>query len=219
MDQPEKEKTLEFVSGGASIEAIAGIGTIVLAILGLAGVIPTYMVAIATIVAGAGLLFGGGSIASQMSYLHAHSASDAKYAKLRGGMSAEFVAGLGAIVLGILALIGIAPVTLLPVAAITFGGGLLIGAGATERLNEFPAFAGEHSREEAWSREVASTAVGAQVMVGLAALALGILGLIGTSWMTLTLVALLCVGGSTFLSGSMLTSRLQSVLHHHVHHW
>jgi len=219
MDQPEKERTLALVSGGTSIEAVAGVGTIVLAILGLAGVIPVYMTAIGTIAAGAGLFFAGGAIANRMTYLHAHAASDEKFARLRGGMSAEFIAGLGGIVLGILALIGIAPATLLPVAAITFGSGLLIGAGATDRLNDFPAFAREPSREEAWAREVASTAVGAQVFIGLAVLAMGIIALVGTTWMTLCLTALLCVGGSAFLTGSMLTSRLQAVLHHHVHHW
>lgn len=221
MDQPEpdKEKTLEVVSGGAGIEAIAGIGTVVLAILGLAHVIPLYMTAIATIVAGAALLFGGGGMAARMGYLRSHESSRVKFAELSGGMSAEFAGGIGGIVLGILSLIGILPAVLAPVAVIAFGGALLIGTGATYRLNEFPAFAGEQSRGEARVHEVTSGAAGAQLLIGMAAIALGILALVGLHWMTLTLVGLLCVGVSAFFSGTALTTRLQSVLHHHVHHW
>lgn len=219
MDQPEKDKSLEFISGGTSIEALGGIGVVVLAILGLAGVLPMYMTAIATIVAGAALLFGGGVMASRSGYLHSHAANEAKYAELSGGMSAEFLAGAAGVVLGILALIGMVPNILLPVAVIAFGGGLWLGTGATSRLNHFPTITEGQTQADFWAREATSGAAGAQLLIGLACIALGILALVGFNWMTLTLVALLCVGSSTCFSGTSLTSRLQAVLHHHVHHW
>jgi hypothetical protein len=219
MDQPEKEKMLEFVSGGTEIEAIAGIGVVVLAILGLAGILPLYMTAIATIVAGAALLFGGGAVASRFDYLRRHAADEAKFAELSGGVSVEFVGGAAGVVLGILALIGMVPATLLPVAAIVFGGSLLIGTSATSRLNHFPTIGETQTQGDYWAREATAGATGAQLLIGLAAIALGILALVGFSWMTLTLVALLCVGSATFFTGTSLTSRLQAVLHHHVHHW
>ena len=219
MDQPEKEKTLEFISGGASIEALGGIGVVVLAILGLAGVLPMYLMAIATIVAGAALLFGDGLMASRTAYLRSHAANEAKYAELTGGMSAEFLAGAAGVVLGILGLIGIMPNILLPVAVIAFGGGLLLGTGKTSRLNNFPTVTEGQTQADYWTREATSSAAGAQLLIGVACIALGILALVGFNWMTLTLVALLCVGCSTCFSGTSLSSRLQAVLHHHVHHW
>lgn len=219
MDQPERERTLELISGGTGVEAIAGVGTVVLAILGLAGIIPLYMMAVATIVAGAGLLVGGGTAASRINYLRSHAASNATFAELGGGLSAEFLGGFAGVVLGILCVIGIVPTVLLPVAVITFGGSLLIGAGATSRINRFPAFGEEYSNAEMWRREAASAAVGAQVLIGLAVATLGILALIGLNWMTLTLVALLGVGASTFFTGSALTSRLQGARRSEVHHW
>jgi hypothetical protein len=219
MDQPEKERTLDVVGGGTGIEAIAGIGTVVLAILGLAGILPLYMMAIATIVVGAGLLVGGGAGASRVHYLRSHAVSNMGFAELTGGLSTEFVGGFAGVVLGILALIGIAPAVLLPVAVIVFGGSLLIGAGATSRINRFPAFGDEYSHADAWSREATSAAVGGQVLIGLATVTLGILALVGLNWMTLTLVALLGVGASTFFTGAALTSRLQTALHHERHHW
>ncbi|HEX4083501.1 MAG TPA: hypothetical protein VHY22_01215 [Chthoniobacteraceae bacterium] len=220
MDQPERDRTLEFIGGGAGIEALTGVGAIVLAILGLAGVLPIYMTAIATIVAGGALLFSSGAIVSRMEYLRSHASSRSKFAELGGGISAEFLGGAGGIILGVLALIGIVPAVLLPVAAIVFGGSLLIGTASTNRLNNYAAFSdAEHSDAERWSREAVASAAGAQTLVGLGVITLGILALVHFSWMTLTLVALICVGGSTLLTGASLTSRMHAVLHHHVHHW
>jgi hypothetical protein len=201
------------VSGGTSLEAIAGVGTVVLAVLGLAGVLPVYLTAIAAIVAAAGLLLGGGAGASRLHYLRAHAASNATFAELSSGISAEFVGGFAGIVLGILALIGILPAVLLPVAVLTLGGSLLIGAGATSRLNRFAALGPDQSDMDVYAREAA--AAGAQVLVGLGALALGVLALVGIASMTLTLVALLAIGAATFLSGATLTGRLQAALHGH----
>ncbi|EDY20881.1 conserved hypothetical protein [Chthoniobacter flavus Ellin428] len=219
MDQPEKDKSLEFLSGGMGIEAIAGIGTVVLAILGLAGVIPAYMTAIAAIVAGAGLLLGGASIASRLDYLRAHAANEAKFGELSEGMGGEFLAGLGGVVLGILSLIGIVPATLLPIAAIVLGGGLLVGIGAVGRLNKYPTFMEGETHTDYVARQTTSSAAGTQLLVGFASIALGILALVGFSWMTLTLVAFLCVGCATWFTGMSLGGRLQAALHHHLHHW
>jgi hypothetical protein len=218
MDQPEQEKTLQVLSGGTSIEAVAGVGTVVLAILALSGIVPIYMTAIASICAGAGLVFGGGVVASRIEFLRSHTGSKEKFMELTGGMSAEFLAGVAGIALGILALIGIAPATLLSAAAIAFGGALLLGTGAIIRLNDLPAFTG-HEEAGRWAQEVSLSAAGIQVLVGIASATLGILALVRFDWVILTPVAMLCVGASALLSGASLASRLQAVLHHHVHHW
>jgi hypothetical protein len=177
------------------------------------------MTAIAMIAAGAALLFGGGAIATRLDYLRTHAANDAKFAELSEGMGAEFLAGAASVVLGILALLGMVTSVLLPVGAIVLGGGLLLGTTATGRLNKYPTFVEGQTPTDFWTQRATTGAAGAQLLIGLASITLGILALVGFSWMTLTLVALLCVGCSTCLSGTSLTSRLQAVLHHHVHHW
>jgi hypothetical protein len=220
MDQPEKEKTFEYLSGGTGIQAVAGLGTLVLAILGLVGILPIYLTSIAVIIAGVALLFGGSGIASRIRQMRSQMSNEAKFAELGGGMSAELLGGVGAIVLGILSLIGMLSAVLLPVAAIVLGGSLLIGATATSLLNDFAAFGGgARSEADMWMREAVASAAGAQVLVGVASITLGILSLAHFAWLPLTLVALLCVGASTLLSGATLAARLQSVLHHHTSHW
>ena len=84
-------------------------------------------------------------------------------------MTAEVLSGAAGIVLGILALLGIASMTLLSVAAIVFGAALLLGAGATASLNCL--IVEHHYRAHEVGRRVAGTmvsgATGAQVLVGL----------------------------------------------------
>lgn len=221
MDQPEREKALNIATGGAGVETLAGVGAVILAILGLAHVLPLLLAAIATIVAGAALLFGGGAVAGGVQYFHMHSASESKFAESGGGLTAEFIGGAAGVVLGILALIDVVPAVLLPAAAIAFGGALLIGTGATSRLSYSPAITGgvEQTRAETAARKAAASTAGAEVLIGMASIALGILALVGFAWITLTLVALLCMGVSLFFNGAWLTSRMQAAVHHHVHHW
>lgn len=79
------------------------------------------MAAIATIILGAAILTQGGAFTA------GHFASGAGYeTKISEptGVSASFLAGISGIVLGILALLGIAAPTLLAVTVIVFGGSL-----------------------------------------------------------------------------------------------
>jgi hypothetical protein len=120
----EEEKSAEVVAGGSMGEAVAGIAAVVLAIVGLAGLYPVYLTAIASIVLGVALLLQGGAVAARFSQLLAEAAGTRlTNRELGGGMSAEFLAGAAGVVLGILALLRVFPEVLLPVAAIVFGGG------------------------------------------------------------------------------------------------
>ncbi len=57
-------------------------------------------------------------------------------------------------------------------------------------------------RTHLMAREAVLAAAGAQALVGLASVALGIIALVGISPMTLTLVALLALGSSILMSGT-----------------
>jgi hypothetical protein len=207
----EEETSAEVLTGGSLAEAVCGIAAIVLAIVGLAGMYPIYLGSIAAIVVGVGLVLEGGAIGSRFSRLLGEIIGPRfSIAELGGGMTAEFLSGATGIVLGILALLGIVSVPLLSVAAIVFGGALLLGAGATASLNCLIVEHHYHAHEAA--RRVAgamvSGATGAQVLVGLAAVVLGIVALTGLYPLTLSLVAFLAVGGAVTISGLALSAKM-----------
>jgi hypothetical protein len=125
-----------------------------------------------------------------------------------GGMTAEAAGGIAAIVLGILALIEISPLILLPVASIVLGASLLFSAGAVDQFLANPA--GREFSSRAAGPALVGMGSGAQVMVGLAAIVLGILGVVGFAPLTLTLVAMLCVGTAVLMTGAALGGKLMS---------
>lgn len=212
-------------------EAIAGVGAIILAILGLTQILPRYMAAIGTVVVGAALVEGSAL------GVRSRRVSSA----LQGQPSAEVLAGAAGVVLGVLALLGMSELVLLPVAVIVFGASLLIAgfsaplaasiavqrhaASASEAELELPGMRPDDSiaraldparpysqserteapiRPTALDQLIESPPTGAQLLVGLAAVVLGILALLGHSPLVLTLVALLCVGCVELLSGTVL---------------
>jgi hypothetical protein len=63
----EEETSAEVLGGGSLVEAICGIGAMVLAIVAFAGILPNYLSIIAAIVVGGGLLLEGGAIGMRFS--------------------------------------------------------------------------------------------------------------------------------------------------------
>ncbi len=99
---------LKRMAGELMGEAAGSVAVIALAIAALAGVQPYLLAGIATIVLGAAVLIEGGVL-------------DGREVIERGELaSTEFLGGFAGIILGILALLGIASMTLLSVAVIVF---------------------------------------------------------------------------------------------------
>jgi hypothetical protein len=197
---------------GSVIEGLGGITGAVLAVLGLAGVLPGYMVSIAAITLGVALLFEGGAVASRYSrLLHVAGGDQESKLEIGGGSTVEFLGGASGIVLGILALLGIAGDALLPVAAIVFGATLMLSAGTTAKLDSFRVYGSGHPQLDRIASESIRVASGAQLLIGVAGVVLGILALTGTQPLTLTLVAFLAVGASLLLSGSAITAKMEDV--------
>jgi hypothetical protein len=208
----QESTTAKTVATGASAEAVAGAGALILAIIGLAGLYPMILTAIAVIAAGTGLLFQGAAAAARISSLAREVHADHPEATIGTGLSAEIVGGLGGIVLGILALVGVVPLPLLSISAIVFGGTLLFGSPAVYTVSKAqtgPETSGEHVM-----RETAAGAAGAQALIGIGSATLGILALLGLAPLTLVLVAVLAVGASSLLSGGALTGKMVSMLYH-----
>ncbi len=117
---------------GLLTEGAAGIAVIVLAIIGLAGISTGVLVSIATIVIGVGLMVQAFNSAAQNSKLMAVNAvTNPTGTELAGEVMVDCLCGLTGIVLGILALVGIAPTHLVPPALIVFGGALVLSGASS----------------------------------------------------------------------------------------
>src|SRR5574337_1417961 len=93
---------------GGFVDAIGGVVTIVLAVIGLAGIASQMMVSIATIVFGVAILVEGGAMASEYAHIIFPSGSGSGSVENFGaaGLSVHFLVGAAGIVLGVLALLG-----------------------------------------------------------------------------------------------------------------
>ena len=211
----EEKLTAKLILSGALAETIAGACVLVITIIGLAGFMPMSMLAIATMGLGVSFLFEGGAVASRVSNLLSEvTEGRVDIAELGGGLSAEFIAGLGGITLGILALVNVAPMVLAPIAAIIFGGALVMGAGVKARINHLTISQEEHKLVREIARQALIGVSGVEILVGLGTIALGILAILHISPVVLTLVAVLSVSGMLLLGGTAIGARMLSLFRH-----
>ncbi len=192
------------------LEGLIGIAAITIAILGLFSVLPLHMAGIATIVIGVAFFIDGFvSLAKYRTVPVEVSQRPFEVIQLGWGTTAEFLGGGAGIVLGILTLMNVYPLVLVPVAALIYGITLIFSSSMTARLNETrieqqP----QEERQRIVQREAIIVTADIQIFVGLAALVLGILSLLGTYPLVLSLVALLAVAFSDLFSGTTLIGRM-----------
>ena len=211
----DEKTTTQVIAGGSGIELIGGLAAVVIAIVGVSSYLPFYMSAIATIAIGVALFAQGGAIAARWRQAERELVSNTRYerSEMIGGVGTEVFGGAVGIVLGILALAHVIPFVLMPVAAIVFGGSLLLGGAAQPELVQL---APEHDPKYARiTYDAIQASGGVMVLTGIAAAVLGILALLHVGpVVTLTLVAMLCVGGALVLAGGALTARFARRLQH-----
>jgi hypothetical protein len=197
---------------GGLADAIGGIATIVLAILALAGVEPTTVLPIAIIVFGAALLVQGGTLVSEYESIMSPVAGTGAVPEQfnLGGLSVLFLVGVAGIVLGILALLGIAPETLTAISVIAFGTGLLLSSNSVRHLSMLQTSRSDtpEAGAELLAGEMASGSASMQMLAGLAAIVLGILAVAGIKPGILMLAALIVLGSAVILTGSALTGMI-----------
>lgn len=213
----ENKVALETVSAGSSIEAIAGAIAVVLTILALVDVLPQLLLTLAVIAVGAGLLVRGGTVAAEYSSLiSAASEGRLSQSQLGAGASAEVVAGAAGVVLGILALLGVAIEVLTSVAVITLGVGVVMNSVTNLRLNDLKIIrAGMRDTAYRVAREAVRVSSGSQLLIGLAAVTLGILALVGLLTTLLNQIAVLALGAGAVLAGTAIGGRAMTVLSGH----
>jgi hypothetical protein len=212
--------TREPAAYGGFADAIGGVATIVLAILGLSGLFPDILAGIATIVFGVALLIQGGTMLSEYAGIIFPRGETWSGGYFGGNtLAAVFLVGAAGIVLGILALIRIHPEVLIPVAIIAFGTALVLASNAVWHLYvaKRASMAGgtqtAGSGSEILASEMASGSAGMQALAGLAAVVLGILAIaMAGADITLFLVAFLVLGATLMLTGSTLSGAVLSLM-------
>ena len=211
-----ENRSTETAAFGGMLDAAGGIATVALAIIGLAGVSPEVLMAVATIVFGAALIVQAGALISELSGISssptAMAATAASDSLSGGGVGVMFMVGVAGIVLGILSLLGVTPIVLCAAALIAFGGALLLGSSSVRSVHQLQTAVRRASgisvttqTNELLADEMAAGSAGAQLLSGIAALVLGIVGLSGVYSTALVLVGLLVVGASNILAGGALS--------------
>jgi hypothetical protein len=122
------KETGESVGGGLAFASICGVAGVVLGILALVGIERMPLLGIASIVLGVGLAWAGGATARLNELLRQEPTPKGELAveSIRVSSGAEAAIGLGAIVLGILALAGITPLALILVSMLALGVAVLM---------------------------------------------------------------------------------------------
>jgi len=181
---------------GLLTEGAAGIAVIVLAVIALAGTSSGTLASIVTIVVGVGLMVQAFNSAADNSKVTTANATPIP--DLGGEVLVDGLSGITGIILGILALVGINPPYLVPSALIVFGGALLlsgaIGLPATTSQSAVP---GGQTQVVSYQRSAAAS--GMEILIGIAAIVLGILSLIFVGSWVLALVGFIAVGAALLM--------------------
>jgi hypothetical protein len=213
------ENTLqEAATYGGLVDAIGGIATIVLAIIALSGVHEMTLAGIATIVFGVALLIQGGTMLTEYTRMSAAPIIGEEVGS-GGGLSALFLVGVAGVVLGVLALLGIYSQTLIAIAVIAFGAGLLLSSNSVWHLYRW----NKDSRRisavqpvssgEILASEMAAGSAVMQCLAGLAAGILGILSVVGiANPVVLAIVGLLVLGATVLMTGSSLSAMVMGFM-------
>ncbi len=194
----EEHRLANALAIGSSVEATGGAAVIALAIIGLSGYLPEWMMPVSAIVAGAVVFLQRGALAGMLpSFLSRVPISKRTETMLESSAVIEALGGAAALVLGILAVIGIVPVTLTAIAAICLGVTFVLGDAEKVRYDAFA--------PEGVSRTVHRASLaggGTAATLGLAGAVLGILALVGIGPApTHNLIAFLCLGAGMLLAG------------------
>ncbi len=198
---------MRYLLGGSLTEGFAGAGAVAIAIIAIAEGGSLLMISIATILVGLALLFEGGSIAARFtSLMNQTSEGKLDSVELGAGMSAQLIGGLGVITLGILSLLGIATLELSSIAAIIAGGSVLLGSASTARMNALKIErSGESEEARGLAHAAVSSAASVELFIGVGAVVLGILAVLGISTAHLTSIAMLSVGFSVLMGGAAIS--------------
>jgi hypothetical protein len=175
---------------------LGGAAGILLGFLGLIDVVPVSLDGVGVIVLGGSLVLAGTILG------RASAAANIPFAPgtgvRTGGFTSELILGLVAVVLGILAITYVGTINFMAFGAIALGVSLWLGSLDVEQFDRAmpqPDLESQKAIDKSW---------GVDVLLGMAAVALGILAWMGVASRTLTLVANIGIGLAMGVLGAVL---------------
>jgi hypothetical protein len=171
-----------------------------------------YLDPIAQIALGIALIiFGAGLTTSYMRLASVIESATGTGATVTGATADMFVGG-AVLILGMLALLHVAPTALVPVQVILVGIGILFNSGASVRAIMLEAsVSDDRSMARRLSEELVFETAAVRAIAGLAVAILGILSLSGGDALSLTLSAAIVGGAALLLDSATLSNRLVGV--------
>jgi hypothetical protein len=213
-----EKRAAELVSIASTVEVACAASAVVLAILGLAGASPTTMVAVGSILLGTAILFQGGAEAARYRRMIREMLEPALAGlhtlEVGGGIAAESLAGIAGIAFGVIALLSAASVTLCAVALVAFGAAEVLGSAAMSRYDVVAIVSDVSISTRQLLKDAVRLSSGVLLLVGIVAIVLGILALLGFAPVALILVGILSVGGAILLGGAAVGARALGDLRH-----
>ncbi len=208
------------VLGGRTMsQGIFGIVAVILGIVGLAiaaahPAVPMYLDAIAAIALGVSLIVVGTAFAAAYGRLLARAEGAAAMGGQMMGTTVGMFLGSAVIILGILALLGVASTILIPIQVIVIGAGLILNSAASVRLANLEVdMAVERTMAQRIGEELVFATASVRAIAGVAVGILGILALVGSAYaMVLTLAAMIVGGAALLLNSTSLSSRMIRVV-------
>jgi hypothetical protein len=200
---------------GPMTEGAAGIAVIVLSILGLAAISPGVLASVAVIVIGVGFLIESANTGIEYSRLVSQGAQGAavETAELGADITVELMAGITGVVLGVLALLTAGSVMhLLPAALIVFGGTLLLAGFSATTIRTVRGVESAVGAPMITMQSELAPARGLQVLIGVAAVVLGILSFVMSAGGTLMMVGFLVVGAALLATSANFTQSFMKLL-------
>lgn len=165
-------------TGTLTVSSLLGLTTAILAVIGLAGAAPVAILSICVMTLGLLLVLRSGGMTMKLREL-AETSGDS----VAAGVSVQSFAGAGSFGLGLLALIGVAPLVLCSVAIVGLGAGLALETGVLYKIAP--------SKD---SHRSMMTGLGFEVFAGLGAAILGLLALLGFDPLEFNLASALVLG-------------------------
>jgi hypothetical protein len=214
MSETERmELAAKHEAGIFSATTPAALALVVLGILALAKIDPLLLVCVAVIVAGLLLASDSAALTRQIATaLEAKASYHIDPSHLPVGLNAGVFGGISGVVLGILAILNVAPHTLIAVAAIVFGAAVLFDFAPRSHLRALrmtTSDPGEYSARLAVA--AASSSSTAAIFTGVALITLGILALAGLDVVVLTAAGLLGLGAYLLMEESSITGHVMSL--------
>ncbi|HBG25527.1 MAG: hypothetical protein A2Y10_05265 [Planctomycetes bacterium GWF2_41_51] len=191
---PEMREEKAYLWGYVSVGILCAVA-VVLSIIGLANY-SLLASAVAVIMLAIVFLLEGGTMVRFFQMSNRKRESGMQTVEL----SAEVIGGVAGLVLGILALIGYIPVTLIAIAAIIYGAALILGSAFAPTLSSAGAGVDRQSTFE--------------ILIGVAGLTLGILAILDINPLVLSLIAIIILSLGAFMTETTLKNKVSRLYLH-----